>query len=181
MPITRKLIAQDISEDNQILKMDSVKRFIVNSSEDWQFLFASDSALTNSSQVVKISAEFDALNLNKVRFSAYLFNNISGSIDNASTCEFKLYLVEQPGWTENLITTFNGTIQTNSIFFADILLSSIPLIDFFGNSTIAIECIITRLSAQYRDKVYVNHLGIYDNVFRLRRKVDFLEVTKLDE
>ena len=181
MPITRKLLAQDSSEDNQILKMDSLKRYIVNSSEDWQFLFSQNSELTVSQQVLKIAAEFDSENFDRIRFSAHLFNPVTGSIDSASTCEFKLYSVVQPGWFENLVTTFSGTIQNNSIFFSEIALSSVPSLNFLGDDTVAVECILTRLSNTYRDKVYINHLGIYDSLFRLKRKVNYLAVTKLDE
>ena len=60
-------------------------------------------------------------------------------------------------------------------------LSAIGSIDFQGGDSIMIEATINRLSSVYRDRIYVNHLGIYDNVTRLRGDVEFLEVTKKDE
>jgi hypothetical protein len=44
-----------------------------------------------------------------------------------------------------------------------------------------IQATIVRLGITYRDRIYVNHLGIFDNVTRLRGDVEFLEVTKKDE
>jgi hypothetical protein len=180
MPITRKFVAQD-QEENQILKMDSSSRYIVNDESYWQFLFGPNSELTNSVQVVKIAADFNANTLNDVKFVAYLYNQTTGSIDNAGSCEFKIYRVMDPNWTESLITTLNGTQLANNYWYIDPTLPTLAPGLFFGDETIMIEVTLVRLGTTYKDRVYVNHLGIYDNAFRLRQDVDFLDITKLDE
>lgn len=181
MPITRKLVAQDISEDNQILKMDNSKRYIVSNSEDWQFLFAFDSAFTSSSQIIKIAGELDVTDFNSIRFTSYLYNTVNGLIDNAATCVFNFYKVVSPNWSDQLVHTASGTALPNSYFFLDVPLTTFSTINFDGGETLMIEAIITRLSSTYRDRVYINHLGIYDSFLRLKSKVTFLELTKLDE
>lgn len=181
MPITRKLVAQDISEDNQILKMDSSKRYIVSNSEDWQFLFAFDSAFTSSSQVIKIAGELDVTDFNSIRMTAYLYNTVNGLIDNSSTCIFNFYKVTNPSWVDSLIYTTTGTLQPNAYYLSDVPMTLLSSVNFDGGDTIMIEAIITRLSSTYRDRVYINHLGIYDSFLRLKSKVTFLELTKLDE
>jgi hypothetical protein len=44
-----------------------------------------------------------------------------------------------------------------------------------------IEATIIRLGLTYRERVYLNHLGIFDSVTRLKRDVDFLSISKKDE
>ena len=180
MPITRRLVAQN-QEENQILKVDSLKRYVVNDEEYWQFLFGPNSALTQSQQVVKLAAEFDTTDLSSVRFTGYLYNPRTGGVDSAATCLFSVYLVSAPEWSETLVGTFSGAVQSNNYFFSDIDLTSLVPAELDGDATLMIEARITRLSETFRDRVYVNHLGVYDSIVRLRNDVEFLDVTKLDE
>ena len=180
MPITRKLVAQD-QEDSQILKMDSSQRYIVNSSRsDWQMLFGPDSVFSNSVQVVKIAVEFDKLTLNNIRFTAYLYEPRTGSIASAATCNFTVYKVENPSWSESLITSFPGSPLPNSYFFANPSLPVFSTIDFDGGDTIIVEVVLVRLGITYRDRVYINHLGVYDSIFRLKQDIEFLDISKQD-
>ena len=50
-----------------------------------------------------------------------------------------------------------------------------------GDTTLMIEGVAIRSGVTYRDRIYVNHLGVYDSIIRLRNAVDFLDITKLDE
>jgi hypothetical protein len=180
MAINRILVAQD-SEDNQILRTDNRKRFVINSCEEWQILFGPNSLLSNSTQVLKIAAEFDTGDFNSIKFAAHLFNPTSGGVDNAATCEFRIYAVSAPNWTETLIHTVSGVELSNSYFFADVGLADLSLANLDGDSTLMVEAIMTRLSETLRDRIYVNHLGVYDSIVRLRSDVEFLDITKLDE
>lgn len=181
MPITRKLVAQDTNEDNQWLKVDSAIRYIVNDTNDWQFLFGPNSAFSSSNQIIKISAEFNKETFDTIRFASYLYNQGTGAIDNAASITFNVYLVTTPNWTEQFIYSFAGSQIGNNYFYADVPLSSLTPVDFFGGDTIMVEAVGTRLSQVYRDRVYINHLGIFDNAFRLKQKINYLDLTKLDE
>lgn len=181
MPITRKLVAPDDNDDNQWLKVDSNKRYITNDMDDWQFLFGPGSALTTSTQILKIAAEFDKDDFDGMRIAAYLYNPASGTVSSVATCTFNVFKVTTPTWTEQLIASFAGALTYNSYFFKDVTSVQLPGVDLFGGDTIMIEAVVTRLSETYRDRIYVNHLGIYDNAFRLRQDVDFLDISKLDE
>ncbi len=180
MAIPRKLVAQDDNDDNQWLKVDHDSRYIVNDASDWQFLFGPGSVLSTSNQVIKIAARFDDNTFNNIKFTAYLYDQTNASIANASTCSFKIYQVQLPNWTDMLLTTFSGSQLPNNYFYSTQTLSSFPTIDFLGGDTLMIEATIVRLGVTYRDRVYVNHLGIYDNVTRLRQDVEFLDITKKD-
>lgn len=181
MAITRRLIAHDENEDNQWLKVDHSSRYIANDSEEWQFLFGPDSVLSVSNKVVKIAARFDDATFNNLKLVAYIYDPSNASIGNASTCQFKFYRITTPDWTEVLINTSNGVQLSNSYFYLNPLLSSLAPIDFFGGDSLMVEATVIRLGVTYRDRIYVNHLGIFDNVTRLRQDVEFLDITKMDE
>jgi hypothetical protein len=180
MPITRKFVAQD-QEECQILKMDHLKRFIVNEEEDWQFLFGPNSELLNSSRKIKIAAEFDTNSLNKLRLAGYLYDADTGSTSSSSSCVFSIFLITQPTWNEVFILNVPGTMLYNSYYFAEANLNLLTGANLDGDSTLMIEATAIRLGRTYRDRVYVNHLGVYDSIVRLRKEVQFLDLTKLDE
>ena len=73
-----------------------------------------------------------------------------------------------------------GSQLSNNYFYINPTVASLTPIDFFGGDTIMIEATAIRLGVTYRDRIYVNHLGIYDNVTRLRGDVEFLDLTKVN-
>lgn len=180
MPINRRLVAQH-AEDCQVLRTDNRRKFIVNDIAEWQFLFGPNSELSNSTQILKIASEFDTGDFSSIRVVAYLFNPVTGAVDNAATCTFKIYLVTTPDWTETLLTTVTGVQLGNVYFLSDIDLASLVPAELDGDSTLMVEATVTRLSETFRDRAYFNHLGVYDSIVRLRNDVDFLNITKLDE
>lgn len=180
MAITRRLVAHDGNSDNFWLKVDHDTRFIQNDGDEWQFLFNLASELTNSTQIIKITGKFDDDTFTNLKIVAYLFDVQNASIANAATCQFKLYQVTSPDWTETLLTTLPGSQLTNNYFYINPTTASLGSIDFQGGDTIMIEATIDRLGVIYRDRIYLNHLGVFDNITRLKNKVNFLEVTKKD-
>lgn len=183
MAVIRRLLAQDSGDENQWLKVDHNSRYIANNEDYWQFLFGPNSSLNNSSQVLKLAAQFDTTTLDKIRLVGYLYNPTTGSIDNAATVSFSIYKVQDitnPKWEDNFIVTIPGVLQSNSYFFAEILTSSLPGTSLDGDTTLMIEGVSVRSGITYRDRIYVNHLGVYDSVVRLRQEDDFLFITKKD-
>jgi len=180
MAISRRIVAHDENEDNQWLKVDHSSRFIENDSEDWQFLFGPNSALSISVLVPKITARFNTDTFSNIQVTGYLYDSKNASISNAASCTFRVFKVSAPDWTETQIATLNGTLLSNNYYYSNPTIASLGL-DFEGGDTIMIEATITRLSETYRDRVYINHLGIYDSVVRLRQDVEWLDISKLDE
>ena len=180
MAIIRKLIAQDDNDDNQWLKVDHDSNYVVNDADDWQFLFGPNSSLSNSTQILKIAAKFNEDTFNNIQIASYLLDSKNGSVANAGSCVFKIYRVSAPDWTETLVSTVNGSQLGNNYFYINAILSGLTPIDFQGGESIMVEASMLRLGVVYRDRAYFNHLGIYDNVIRLRRDVEFLDVTKKD-
>lgn len=184
MAVIRKWVAQDDSEENQWLKIDHSSRYIVNHSPEWQPIFNANSTLDNSSQVLKLAAQLDTSTLDKIRLIGYLYNSVQGSIDSAASVSFSIYKVADittPKWDDQLITTISGDLQSNSYYFKDISISSLTGTSLDGDTTLMIEGVAIRLGVTFRDRIYVNHLGVYSSIIKLRQDVDFLDVTKLDE
>lgn len=184
MAIERKWVAQDDSEENQWLKIDHDSRYIINHSPEWQPIFNVASTLSNSSQVIKLAAQLDTNTLDKIRIIGYLYNPGQGSIDSAASVTFRVFRVTDittPKWNDELITTLTADLQTNSYYFKDISISSLTGTSLDGDTTLMIEGIAVRLGVTYRDRIYVNHLGVYDSIIRLKKDVEFLDITKQDE
>lgn len=180
MPITRILVAQN-QEENQILKVDYANRFINNHSKEWQFLFNPNSFLTSASRVLKIAAEFDTSDFTSIRMAAYLYNTVSGAVDSATSCTFNVYKVETPSWSDTLLYSQSASEIYNGYWYLDVQNSLITPSNLDGDTTLMIEAFITRNTEMFRDRIYVNHLGVYDSIFRLRNDVDFLDIIKQDE
>ena len=183
MAISRILVAQD-QEDCQVLNTDNRQRYIVNYESNWQLLFGPGSELSSSTQVLKISAELDTENFQKIRLIGYLYNPITGGIDGAGNCEFRIHRVVKttnPNWSDVFITSIAGTLQSNGYYFAEVNISDITGANLDGDTTLMIEAFSDRLSTKYRERVYINHLGVYDSIVRLRQDVEFLDITKKDE
>lgn len=183
MAVIRKWVAQNNSEENQWLKIDHGSRYIVNHSPEWQPIFNANSTLNNSAQILKLAAQLDTNSLDKIRLAGYLYNPIHGSIDNSASVIFKIYKVADlmsPQWDDQLIETTNGVLQSNNYYFKEIQISALSGVNLDGDTTLMIEGVATRLGVTYRDRIYVNHLGVYDSIVRLRSDVDFLDITKKD-
>jgi len=92
---------------------------------------------------------------------------------------FEIYSISLDGtWTETFLTTVLGSVSGSKLT-ASVPQSSLPELD--GEVTLAIKCSVKRQSDTYTKNVYVNHLGTYDSITRLRQDVEFLDITKVDE
>lgn len=174
------LISQ-VDDDIQSLRVDHARRFIQNDSNDWQFLFGPNSELVPNILVLKNPAQFNTNTLNSVKIAGYLYNSSNGTVAAGASCVFNVYRVSVTGWTETLLGTFNGVLQPNNYFLSDINILSLAPAELDGDNSIMIECVITRLTKTFRDRVYFNHLGSYESIVRLRNDVEFLDITKADE
>lgn len=181
MAIIKKLIAHHENEDNFWLKVDHSSRFIQNNGDEWSFLFNPNSTLSASTQVIKIAARFDDATFNNIKIIGYLYDQQNASVGNAASCVFNIYKVNLPDWSEILISTLNGTQLSNNYFYINPDLSTLNVFNFDGGDTMMVEVTIIRSGIIYRDRLYVNHLGIYDNITRLRGDVQYLDLTKKDE
>lgn len=181
---TKRLLAQFDIEDNQPLRVTARSRYIVNGANEWQMLFNIKSSITAPQKELKVAAQFDTNSFDKIRVIAYLYSKETGNVSALSSADFSIYLVKDitnPRWDEQLLTTSTSILQSNSYFFQEYNLTSLTGAELDGDSTLMIECRGKRLDKNYYNRIYVNHLGVYDSILRLRQDVDFLDIIKLDE
>lgn len=181
---TKRLLAQFDIEDNQPLRVGATSRYIVNDVNEWQMLLNAQSNITVPDRELKIAAQFDTNSFDKIRVVSYLYSRETGNVSSMSSADFSIYLVKDitnPRWDEQLLTTSSSIWQTNHYFFQEYSLTSLIGAELDGDSTLMIECKGQRLGEVYYNRIYVNHLGVYDSIVRLRQDVDFLDIIKLDE
>ncbi len=180
MAITRKFVSQN-QEECQILKMDANQPFLVNKSKEWQFLLGPNSELTNSALQIKIAAQFNTETFDGLKIIAYLYEDTSGSVSSLGTCTFSVYKVESPTWKDTFILNSSGSILPNNYFYKEFTESDLGGLSLDGETTLMIEAVGIRLGRVYRNRIYVNHLGVYDSILRLRQDVEWLDLSKVDE
>jgi hypothetical protein len=180
MAVVRKLLAHDNNQDAQWLKVDHSTRYVENHSEDWQFLFGPNSELSNSVPLIKLAAKFNENTLSNVQVIGYLYDSINAAVLNSANCVFNFYKISAPDWTETFLTSLPGSQLTNNYFYVNPDVSTFPTVNFDGGESIMVEASMVRLGITYRDRIYINHLGVYDSIVRLRNDVDFLDITKKD-
>lgn len=97
--------------------------------------------------------------------------------------EFSIYLISpDQNWNETLLHTKYGFLNANgshSCRFSQTEIGNTISLD--GENTFAIKISTNRLRKKFKKTIYVNHLGVYDSIVRLRNKVNYLEISKMDE
>jgi hypothetical protein len=104
------------------------------------------------------------------------------STKTIASCTFRIYSVDVDNtWAETLLVTTTGSNVGDNKFSASTPESSLAPTALTGELTYKMEVELTRLGKTYTDVFYFNHIGIYDTTVRLRKRIDFLAITKLDE
>lgn len=125
-------------------------------------------------------AKYDVDNFDGFYITGFL--SYKNEIVSSGNFNFNVYLISTDNnWTETLIVSKSNVKLSDGKNVAHIDLIDLGSIQLDGDFTIAIECEIPRQNQKFYKKIYVNHLGIYENVFRLRQDVEFLDITKVDE
>ena len=180
MPVVRKFLAQTSSDDCQVIKMTSSTRFLVNREDAWQFLFANSATWTKGQIEIKIACEYDANTMSDLRLCTYLYDSSKGSISSGAVAVFKLYRVTGPQWKDEFVKQYEGVIMTSGYFYIEIPSSDLSGLELDGSVTFMIEASILRKADIYRDRIYINHLGIWGKTVQLMQEVEFLDLTKQD-
>lgn len=178
---TRRVRSILNDEDVQVLKLGAPNNLVQNlDEEDHQILFS----LARKPPVYNahVWAKFDSTDFNGIHLMGYIIKNEKELI-HAANCAFRVYdVVLTNTWTETLLYSTTGVQQADGRFIADITQANLGITDWIdGERTFAIEIELSRFKKKFKKKVYVNHLGVYDSIIRLRQEVEYLFLTKLDE
>jgi len=129
----------------------------------------------------KVWAKFDGENFDGIHIVAQLTKDGDAQISSAS-CVFNIFYINtNQNWGETLVFTSNGALVNDKWILQATQNDLGAMTDLDGERTLRIEAITTRLGKEYSSSVYINHLGIYDSLFRLKQEVEFLDITKKDE
>lgn len=129
---------------------------------------------------VRSWARFDTNSFDGMQLVSGLFvQNISKT---CSSCTFKVYAVSVDGlWNDTLVATLPGTTITGKKFTATLTATALAPIDLTGEITFKVEVDLLRVTTTYKDFFYINDIGMFADVFNLRKAVAFLELTKQDD
>lgn len=93
---------------------------------------------------------------------------------------FTVYRVSNLDYSKTLINTFTPTASGLSWVYT-ITQAQLGSNELSGAETYYIEATARRRLRQFKASIYVNHLGCFDSLNRLRQRVEYLQITKLDE
>jgi hypothetical protein len=138
-------------------------------------------ATTPKDYQLNLWAKFAQNNFDGIHVLSYLEK--TGDIVQSTNYTFKIYSIStDSNWAETLVATKPGVALPDGSFKCEVTAAEFPSpIVLDGDLTFAVEVTCNRVRNKYIKKIYVNHLGVYDSIVRLRKKVDFLTITKLDE
>ena len=177
--MVKRFVAQDDSTNCQPLRVYGTARYLINASPDWQFLFSEASSLARAIRVLKLAGEYNDATLNDMRFVAYLYISNTGATSKSESCSFRFYKIDKP-WAETLLYSTTGTELPNGYWYISFSQADLG-VPLDGSASIMMEVVVRRLSDTYRDRVYLNTLGIFGTAVRIKNDVEFLDISKLDE
>lgn len=132
-----------------------------------------------SDQDMVVWAKFKTQDCDGINLIAFI--NKNNKKKQIGSCNFKVFSISvDDNWTETAIlnTTLNFPGVSAKLHVPQ---STLDPLELDGEFTLSIEAEIKIRNEFYRKKIYVNHLGVYDSVFRLKQEVEFLDITKVDE
>jgi hypothetical protein len=180
VPVTRRLI--ESAGDAQLLKAGASERLVWNVDPAWQLLFGPKSKISPSFADFAVAAQLDTETFDKIKLMAFLYpGNTASGIYTMASVTFNVARVTIPQWTEVDLTSVAGTLLPDGRFYAEVGIASLLGANLDGDTTLKITAVGVRQNKIYRKTIYANHLGVYDSVVRLRKDIQFLDLTKLDE
>jgi hypothetical protein len=124
-------------------------------------------------------AKFNADAMNGIQIMAKL--EIAGKLSQSIVSSFKIYRVAEASWAETLVYTSTPTEASPGVYLSYITQANLSANELSGMETYAIEILATRRRRTFKKKIWVNHLGCFDSILRLKNEASFLNLTKLDE
>lgn len=94
--------------------------------------------------------------------------------------KFEIFRVADSGWIETHVIDKIPSL-VNGRFEASVSPLDLGINELSGAETYAIKCIFIRGRKKISKKIYVNHLGCFDNIQLIRREIYYSEGVKGDE
>ncbi len=179
---TRRVKSTTNNKYTQPLKLRMGRKLLLTPGCDYNSILFTQKHRANdaANQKVNLWAKFNTDTFDGIQMVAWLENK-DHEIVSSGSCQFKVYYLDASNnWNQTLIFTGAGTLSNNKWIAAPTqnILGSNNELD--GERTLLIEATLTKWGQTYTNKIYVNHLGIYDSIVRLRNDIEFLDISKAD-
>lgn len=92
----------------------------------------------------------------------------------------RLYRVSNLTYASTFINSFTPTLSGQD-WVLTLTQSQLGSNELSGAETYLVEAVAQRRIKKYRAQMYVNHLGAWDSINRLRQAMEYAQITKLDE
>jgi hypothetical protein len=129
---------------------------------------------------IVLTAKFNSTAFEGVNILAFM-ENADGYIYSIGSCVFKIYSVNpQTNWVPILLYTATAT-QNQKRWLTTLTQANIGSTELNGDNSFLIEATLAKWGRTFKKRVYLNHLGIFDNLTRLKQQSDLLLISKLDD
>lgn len=129
-------------------------------------------------KAVSISAKFDNCLFTGLSVSTALKHN--GIEKSVASSRVIIYLVDNDTWQESLIAeSVQSVISTR--FNYSFIIASLSGFLSDGSQSLRIDCEMYRLGKIYRGSQIFNNLSIFRSIKLIKREVEFIDITKVDE
>lgn len=127
---------------------------------------------------LNLHVKFNADSMNGVQIKAQL---VKGLRPYAMTIvSAKLFRVSEASWIETLVAS--PTLTAGLGFFSGTIdQSTLSANELSGMECYALEVVSVRKRKTFKKKVYFNHLGCFDSIWRIQQELQYSHATKLDE
>jgi hypothetical protein len=180
---TRRIRATVNNKYTQPLKLKTGRKLVVTPAADYNSIVFTKKHKAFDAKTIKakVWAKFNGINFDGIHMVAGLYAENERRLNSAS-CSFNVYYVDaNQNWNQTLVYTGSASLVGSRWVLPATQANLGSLTELDGERTLMIEATITRLGKEYKSAVYVNHLGIFDSLFRLKEEVEFLSITKKDE
>lgn len=127
---------------------------------------------------LSIHAKFNSDSFDGLNIQAGLVRN--GKFFESFIDLITISRVEDGSFDSTVVVSVSPT-KDGLRWISDVPQSLLSPNELSGAETYLIEVEAFRGSKSYKSFVYFNHMGVFDTVDRLKKKIEFLEITKLDE
>jgi len=128
---------------------------------------------------VFIHAKFNTSAMNGMQIMAELKRGETRL--QSSIVNFVLSSVNESGWTETFIANVAATNSGDGLFTGYINQATLGLNELSGREVYSVYVEVIRKRLKLKKKIFINHLGCYDSLIRLRQNIEHLEIEKVDE
>lgn len=128
---------------------------------------------------LKAHAKFNADAMNGIQILARLERD--GKITSSVISTIRVYRVNEANWAETLVATVSPIEISNGVFTATITQATLGLNELSGMETYSFEVEASRKRKRFFSKIWLNHLGCFDSILRMKNELHYLNLTKLDE